>query len=35
VAESEAVVAVDKHPSVMTVNGHTGFSHIIDRQTIA
>ena len=35
VAESEAVVAVDKHPSVLTANGHTGLSHIVDRATIA
>ena len=34
-AESEAVVAVDKHPFVMTASGHTGLSHIIDRPTIA
>jgi hypothetical protein len=27
-AKAEAVVAVDKHPFVMTANGHTGLSHI-------
>src|SRR5260370_21353491 len=34
-AESEAVVAVDKHPFVMTANGHTGVSLIFDHPTIA
>src|SRR5260370_22878156 len=34
-AESEAVVSVDKHPFVMTANGHTGVSLIFDHPTIA
>jgi len=27
-AKSEAVVAVDKHPFMVTANGHAGVSHL-------